>query len=243
MNTLRVCATIGLGLALALGSGCKSDSDSTKKDAGHPDTRRVDAPRTTSGPDSATASGPCIFNGTTYQPGQSFTIGCNTYTCTGGDNVTSKPAACSDAGPTPDVARGPDLATDRDTTTPSDTRPGEAGAPIDGGSKDVQAGEAGQVNKDVGGNKDTLVPDVFVPQDTTQPEPDALVSEDTASPSPDLSVVVADTAPPVVTCISESGQKYYAGGGVCFPCASNLCVCDAIGVITQAASCSAVDAL
>jgi hypothetical protein len=244
MNTLRVCATIGLGLSLAVGAGCKSDSNATKKDAAPLDTRRTDAPGTSTGSDSA--SGPCVFNGTTYQPGQSFTVNCITYTCTGGDNVTGRGTACSDAGPTPDVARAPDLPTNRDTTSDSsDTRLGEAGAPVDVGSKDVQPGEAGPVNKDVGG-KDTLVPDVLVPQDTTPPEPDAFVPEDTAPPSPDLPVVVADTAPPS-TC-SYGGQNYLAGQpcqGVPFACGTKTCECDLVGgapvIVTIPETC-AVDA-
>jgi len=236
MNTLRVCATLGLGLSLALGSGCKSDSNSTKKDAAPVDGRRTDAPGTNTSPDTTPAQD-CVVGGTTIKPGRSATINCVTWTCVSGNIVTGSGTACTgDAGPTPDVAPTPDVQGNRDTTVPVDTRLVEDGAPIDVGGKDVQPGEAGTI-KDVGGNKDTFVPDVFVSQ------PDVFVPEDTAPPTPDLPVVFADTAPPVVTCTSESGQKYYAGGGVCFPCASNLCVCDANGVITQSASCSTVDAL
>ena len=243
MNTLRVCATIGLGMSLALGSACKSDSNSTKKDAAPLDTRRTDAPGTNTGPDTTPAQD-CVVGGTTIRPGRSATINCVTWTCVSGNIVTGSGTACTgDAGPTPDVAPTPDVFINRDTTVPSDTRPVEAGALIDVGGKDVQPGEAGSV-KDVGGNKDTFVPDVFVPQpDVFVSQPDVFVPEDTAPPTPDLAVVFADTAPPVVTCTSENGQKYYAGGGVCFPCASSLCICDANGVITQSASCSAVDAL
>jgi len=40
---------------------------------------------------------PCIVNGVTYQPGQSFTINCVTYTCVNGPNLASKGGPCSDA--------------------------------------------------------------------------------------------------------------------------------------------------
>lgn len=235
MNTLRVCATVGLGLSLVLGAGCKSDSKSGGTDGSTRDTRRTDAPQNNQNPDT-TSAGPCTIQGNTVQPGRTIVINCITWTCQGDNNVTGNGTACADAGPTPDVAP-----VNRDTAAPVDTRPVDSGPAIDGaGGKDTQPAEAGTVKLD-GGNKDTVVADVFVPLDTAPPEPDLAVVDDTAPPEPDLPVV-ADTSPPVITCTSESGQKYYAGGGVCFPCASNLCVCDANGVITQSASCSPIDA-
>ena len=235
MNTLRACATVGLGLSLVLGSGCSSNSKSGNTDGGTRDTRRTDGPGTNPGPDT-TPAGPCTIQGNTVQSGRTIVIDCITWLCQGNNNVTTTGAACSDASPTPDAA------VNRDAASPTDTRPVDSSPAIDGSvGKDTQPVEAGPVKLD-GGNKDTVVSDVLVPLDTAPPEPDLAVVVDTAPPEPDLPVVAEDTAPPVITCTSESGQKYYAGGGVCFPCASSLCVCDANGVITQSASCSPVDA-
>ena len=250
MNTLRAFATIGLGLSLALGSGCKSDSTSGKKDVGPgtPDTRRNnnnDGPNINPNPDTG---GPCVYNGTTYQPGQKFTLNCVTFTCVGGSNVTGTGTACSDAGPpTTDVARIPDAPTNRDTTVPADTRPVDSGPAIDvTTSKDTQPSEAGKL--DVGGNKDTTIPDALVRLDTTPAEPDLAepdlgVSEDVAPPEPDLPV--QDDVAVAVTCTYTAGQTY--GLGVQFPCGCKTCECDlnvstGTGIINVVADNCAVDA-
>jgi len=214
MNTLRVCATLGLGLSLALGSGCKSDSNSTKKDAAPVDGRRTDAPGTNTSPDTTPAQD-CVVGGTTIKPGRSATINCVTWTCVSGNIVTGSGTACTgDAGPTPDVAPTPDVQGNRDTTVPVDTRLVEAGAPIDVGGKDVQPGEAGTI-KDVGGNKDTFVPDVFVSQ------PDVFVPEDTTPPTPDLTPLQC----------TSGGTNHNPGDT--FACGCNTCFCSSAGVTQQ----------
>ena len=247
MNTLRVCATVGLGLSLALGSGCKSDSTTSgKKDSGPsgPDTRRTDGPPNTN----PQADGPsdCVYNGTSYRPGQTFTINCVTFTCQSGGTVTGKGTACSpDAGPIRDAAPTPDLPTNRDTVAPEDARPVDSGPATDStANKDTQPSEAGTV-KDVGG-KDT-VPDVLVPDTTPTPrdlaEPDLAGSEDVAPPTPDLPV--QDEAAVAVTCTYTAGQTY--GLGVQFPCGCKTCECDlhvstGTGIINVVADNCAIDA-
>ena len=62
------------------------------------DARTVADLATTSGPD-ASPGGPCVVNGVTYQPGQSFTLNCLRWTCAGGGNITGGTGApCSEAG-------------------------------------------------------------------------------------------------------------------------------------------------
>ena len=218
MNTLRVCATMGLGLSLVFGLGCKSSSSSAK-DAG-PDGRR-DASQNNGNRDSSTSSGTCEILGNTYQSGQTVTINCVTYTCTGNNNVTTRGTACiPDAAPDT-AAPQTDAPTNRDTS-PGETRAGEAGGALDVGGKDLQPGEVAQVKPDVGAL-------------------DTATSNDSAPPTPDAVIVNLD-APPVETC-KYDGQKYLAGGGVQFACGSCMCVCDASAIVVQiAGTCPAVDA-
>jgi hypothetical protein len=239
MNTLRVCATVGLGLSLAL--GCSSSSNSGKdasaggrRDAARSDTR---AP----GPDTPPVY--CGFDGTSYPVGQNWVSNCVTYFCTSVGTVVQVGGSPCDAG-------AADLPANRDTATPAEVgRPVDVGALIDvaapdvaapdvAATKDVQPSEAGSVKSDVGGSKDVYAPDLVTPVDTARPV-DVAPSGDTTTPDVASS---NDTAVPL-TCTSASGQKYYAGGGVCFPCASKMCLCDSNGVIVAdtSGSCS-VDA-
>ncbi len=233
MNTLRVCATVGLGLSLVLGIGCSSSSKSGNADGSTRDTRRSDGPQSYFGPDTTTTSAQACttLDGTKVQPGKSIVIDCVTWTCVSGTNFNGTGTSCADAGRTTDVA------VKRDTASPADARPDEAGVASDGGGKDTQPG------LDVGG-KDTSLPEVSIPLDTAPPELDVAVVEDTAQPEPDLPVLVDDTAPPV-TCTYATGQTY--GLGVQFPCGCKTCECDVnvssgSGIINIVADNCAVDA-
>jgi hypothetical protein len=244
MSTLRASVFTSVVLSMSLASGCNSDSNSGVKDAS-PDGRRDGArdisytqPDTTS---QVACEIPTSTGTVTVQPNRSVTINCVTWTCKGDGNFTSSGGACSDA--------GPDLPVNRDVrqdgAASADAAILDAGAAIDGGVKDVQPTEAGKKDTssvdivlDGGSGLDSAGPvDLAVDLD-----PDLPILLDTAAPEPD--VAMEPDLAPVEVCISETGQKYYAGGGVCFRCAGNLCVCDANAVIVAATAvdCPAVDA-
>ena len=239
MSTVRVCAVMGAVLCVGFASGCSS-GNSGKKD-GSADTRPGNRDAPIGNPGNSDAEGPCTnpLTGATIQFGGTFTSNCNIYTCQGGTIFTVRPAPNCDAG----VARSPpDVAPANRDVSGAEPARADASPPVDqgpGGNGDTLAGEAGRRDAappvDLGGNKDVLVR-----EDTLPPPTDVFVPEDTLPPTPDV-LVPEDTAPPI-TCTSESGSKYYAGGGVCFPCGPSLCVCDVNGVIVQSAACSAVDA-
>jgi hypothetical protein len=239
MNTLRVCATMGLGLSLAVASGCKSDSTTTKKDAAPVDTRRADGPAANR--DTAPAV-TCFLNGTVYTVNQTFVSNCVTWMCMNTGNVQQTSGApCSDAGPDTPVNR--DVLAPGDTARPVDSSGTEGGGAIDGPTnRDTQPSEAGSVRLDVGG-RDTAGPEVSIPLDTAAPV-DLAEPEDTAIVTPDVAVV-ADTAPATV-CI-YGGLGYVPGGGVsfdCFSCKKCECASTAGGplIVVTADNCTAVDA-
>jgi hypothetical protein len=209
MNTLRVCAVIGLGLSLAFAAGC-SDSKSNAKDGSAGGNRGTGGGGGTGGRDAASTGQVCTYttsSGTTatLNPGGSFTNNCVRYTCVGGTNFTSSGSPCSDAGPTPtpDTRLGPDLATPTDTARPVDT-----GTPVDTGGRDVQPSEAGR-------------------QDTAKPldvgAPDLAVTGDTASPVPDLA------APADLPIVCTHGGTGYNPGEQYAPDTCNICVCLSTG--------------
>jgi hypothetical protein len=221
MNILRVCATIGLGLTLALGFGCSSSSKSSGKDAAA-DGRGSRQDTRTPGPDTPTVT--CSFGNTTYRMGDEWVNNCVTFFCSSVGSAVQVSGSPCDAGAAADVPANRDAGT-----------PGEAGRAVDVGTaidvaapKDVQPSEAGSVKLDVGGGKDGTAPDVAIPVDTAVPV-DLARSEDTVTFPPDVPIGPDEATP--VTCTSASGQKYYAGGGVCFPCAGKMCLCDSNGVI------------
>ena len=96
MNTLRTWAVVGMGLSLAFAASCGSDNKNDKTDGSA--RRDVGSNRDTPlGQDTSSSQG-CEVNGTTYQPGQSFTLNCVKYTCQGDGNVTSNGTSfCTDA--------------------------------------------------------------------------------------------------------------------------------------------------
>lgn len=211
MKTWRACAAIGLGLSLAAfgcngGSETKTDGGGGKRDAG---VKRDVAIGADAGP-------PCVFDGTTYQPGESFTKDCVRFTCLGGNSVSSSGSPCTDGSADqrrdagPDAATGSDARTD--TATGSDARTDTADGPgvrdtagLEVESRDTRPVEAGGL-------------------DTTPAVDTGL--EDTAAPTPDLPA--AADLPPVVQC-TYLGQKY--GPGVPFACECNTCKCDNTGTI------------
>ena len=65
-------------------------------------------------PDTRQPYEPCNVNGGIYQPGESFTINCMTYTCLGGTNLNITASPCSDAANSIDVSTMNDAAYARD---------------------------------------------------------------------------------------------------------------------------------
>jgi hypothetical protein len=255
MGILRASALTSMVLSLALAAGCSSDSKSgdSQSEGRHDasaDVRRNeprDAPYTPS-PDTASPGAACEMptsTGTvTVQPNRSVTINCITWTCKGNGNFTSTGVACSDAGP---VQTNRDVRQDK--PLPGDVAIFDISAPVDGGRNDVQPTGSGEKDTaptdlmvDVGSTADgariadgASIADGARIADGTAPEdlgPDLVILPDTATPEPD-SAILPDTAP-IEVCISETGQKYYAGGGVCFRCAGNMCICDSNAVIAVA---------
>src|SRR5512139_697385 len=70
MNTWRVCAAIGLGLTFAIASGCNSDSDKKNDGGGGRDTGFG---RDQSIGRDSTSGQPCVYQGQTYDPGETLT--------------------------------------------------------------------------------------------------------------------------------------------------------------------------
>ena len=105
MNTWRVCAAIGLGLTFAIASGCNSDSD--KKDAGTGG-RDGSAGRDVPIGRDSTSGQACVYQGQTYEPGETFTYNCVRFRCEGGNNIVQTGGSpCSDGGP--DTRPGSDV--------------------------------------------------------------------------------------------------------------------------------------
>lgn len=246
MSTLRAGALGGavwsVVLSLAVVTGCGGDGKSGPGDAA-PDGRRDgarDAPQNYGQRDSGSSGQACEIPTASgvqiVQPNHSTTINCVTWTCQGDGNFSSSGVACADAGP--DLA-GRDARLD---AGPGDGAVSEANPTdtlaLDGAKQDAQPGETGRrdgatdTTVDIGGGPDSA-PDVL--------EPDVQVVVDSEVFAPDAASP-AEVATPAV-CVAESGQKYYAGGGVCFRCAGSLCLCDANAVIVAAtAGACALDA-
>jgi hypothetical protein len=207
MNTWSARAAIGLGLTLAIASGCSGDSDKTN-DGGNRDAgfkRDLPIGRDT------TSGQPCVYDGQTYQPGESFTYDCVRFTCQGGNNVIQIGGSpCSDGGP--DTRPANDVLVNPD-------RPADDGD----GNRDVAPAEAGR--SDIGPPVDVGELDVGTPDDTAPPEVDTATLADTAPPTGD---VASEDLPPPVQCI-YGGQKY--GVGVPFACGCNTCTCDDTGTV------------
>lgn len=201
MKTWRACAAIGLGLSLAA-FGCNGGSD-TKTDGGGGNrdatVKRDVAAKADAGPT-------CVFDGTTYQYGETFTKDCVRFTCLGGTNVSSSGSPCTDGSADQRRDAGPDSATG------SDARTDGADAPVVRDSAGIEVETRDTRPVEVGGLDGTPAVDA---------EP-----EDSAAPTPDLPAP-ADL-PPVVQCTYQ-GQKY--GVGVPFPCECNTCKCDGTGTI------------
>jgi hypothetical protein len=210
MNTSRVCAVLGLGFACSLGSGCHSSSSSGPNDAGRDTRGNRDVPSGTStntSTNTSTATA-CTYNGTTYQPGQSFTVNCVTFTCVSGTNFTSRGSPCTDAAP-PDLRPGPDMAAGPDVAASPDVRSGDTVPPGDtGGAQEVAVSEAGK-------------------EDTSPPldggQPDLALPEDVAPPPPD----VTSTPDELAGCLH--GGDFYSPGDEYYPDSCNTCVCLASG--------------
>jgi hypothetical protein len=224
MNTLRLCAAIGLGLSMAFASGCNSDSNSGKRDGGRDLGFNRDAPintRTSTSTRTSTNTStntPCTdLNGNTYQLGQSFTNNCVTYTCVSGGTFTSSGSPCPDAATTT-----PDTRINRDLPIAPDVGP-----TVDGGSPPADVGGNRDVTPTEVGRRDTNVPlDLGAPDLPPVGKDTAPPAVDTAPPEPDLAVP-ADVPVPV-RC--TDGVQFYNPGDT-FACDCNTCICNSSGVI------------
>jgi hypothetical protein len=237
MRTARLGTAMALAMAAAL--GCNGSSNDAAKKDGSTDTRGGrDATGTGTDP-----GGGCNIGGNVVQAGRTITINCVVWTCQGNDIVTSSGALCADASITSSDTRVPN----RDLAGAEPSRSDTGAAPDQSVSLDTTPDQAGRrdavTSIDGSGDArvaDAFVPDVYVP-DVYVPDvyvPDVFIPDDLAPPVPDA-YLGPDSA---LTCTSESGSKYYAGGGVCFPCGADLCVCDSNGVIVKSSACAPVDA-
>lgn len=230
MRTARLGTAMAMALSMAAALGCNSSSNEAGKKDGSADTR---GGRDTAGTGTDPGGG-CNIGGTLVQAGRTITINCVVWTCQGNDIVTSSGASCPDASISPSDTRVPN----RDVAGAEPSRSDTGVAPDQNVSLDATQDEAARRDTvpSIDGSGDIRVADAFVPDVYV---PDVYIPDDLAPPTPD--VYVGPDTPPL-TCTSESGSKYYAGGGVCFPCGADLCVCDSNGVIVKSPGCTPVDA-